>query len=722
MSESEFLSGVGIFSLLDGKEIEEIRERLSPISLNKGKNLFKEGDEGNEFYILRKGKVSISIALPDGSEHEITRVNPGDYFGEFSIFDNAPRSATCRALEKSSLFALSKAAFARIIEEHPRTAIKLMYRMLNITTQRLRSTSELVTDMVLWGENARKRAVTDDMTGVYNRRFIEDSLPNYAAEAIEKGRPLSLAMVDLDYFRRINELYGPPKGDEAIRETARIFRTHLPPDDVVARYGGDEFVIVLPGKTSAQAAEVCREVAKQVSRLEVLKDMDGPLKKITTSMGVAGLPEHGRDVKSLQQMADTALYKAKEEGRNRVVTADAEHVAAGPRGAKAAESKTIIRSIAQKNRVISNIIEAVVSRHCFLILGHDSPDDDCISSMIAVALILHMFYKDAMIYLGGQVHEHFRYLLEICRYNSIRILTPETPLIPAIDTVILCDTPKPEMMGIHPDTASLLEKGGILKIEIDHHLGADSSYFGDEGYRLVTEASSACELVGHLLLKLRTQSKILERYQIADLMPRNIVLAILTGIIGDSNMGRYLKSSRERRYYQIFSTMFNELLSRRTVKKTNFFSKDDVYLELQKLSTQEESCFSFMLERGRFSSSVGYVALSEKESTPLYASQDEDTIISTARAVADRLAEKSGRIGLVAYYDNPEKSDLVQFRVRRSGSYKKYDLRNLLSLFSIANGGGHEGAIGFRIPRGEIPDFKRYIGELIAGIETVLPA
>ncbi len=124
----------------------------------------------------------------------------------------------------------------------------------------------------------------------------------------------------------------------------------------------------------------------------------------------------------------------------------------------------------------------------------------------------------------------------------------------------------------------------MLRIEIDHHLAADSGYFGDEGYRLVTEASSASELVGHILLKLEGRRDLLERHQVAELFPRNLVLAILTGIIGDSNMGQYLKSRREKRYYQIFSTMFNDMLSRRTTKKTNFFTMDQVFTELQKLS------------------------------------------------------------------------------------------------------------------------------------------
>jgi nanoRNase/pAp phosphatase (c-di-AMP/oligoRNAs hydrolase) len=226
--------------------------------------------------------------------------------------------------------------------------------------------------------------------------------------------------------------------------------------------------------------------------------------------------------------------------------------------------------------------------------------------------------------------------------------------------------------------------------------------------------------VGHILLKLKARQDLLDKHQVSELFPRNLVLAILTGIIGDSNMGQYLKSHREKRYYQIFSTMFNDLLSRRTTKKSNFFTADQLFGELQRLSNNEKGCFNYMMLRRRMSTSIGYVALDEKEAAPLFVDCDEDTVVSTARVVADKLAEENGKLGLVAYYDNPARSDLVQFRLRRSSVWKQYDLRNLLARFSIQNGGGHEGAIGFRIPRSEITDFRAYIEKLVQGIEEAI--
>jgi nanoRNase/pAp phosphatase (c-di-AMP/oligoRNAs hydrolase) len=385
-------------------------------------------------------------------------------------------------------------------------------------------------------------------------------------------------------------------------------------------------------------------------------------------------------------------------------------------------AKEKIRTIGEKNRTLSNIIETLVKRHDFLLLGHMSPDDDCIASTVAFALILHMFYKNALVYFGNQTHERFRYLLDICRYNSIRILAPDSPPPSKVDTIILCDTPKPSMIEGKEFLSRIPPNPDLIRIEVDHHIGADSDYFGDPGYRLVTEASSSSELIGHILLKLKERKDLLEDFQIADLFPRNLVLAILTGIIGDSNMGQFLKSPRERRYYQIFSSMFNDMLAQTTIKKSNFFTMSEVYGELQKLSSREEGCFNAMMGRKRFSPSIGYVVLTQNESQELGSAFDEDTIVSTARVVADRLAEESSRLSLVAFYDTKPSSDLIQFRVRRSSAYKRYDLRGILTLFEIPNGGGHEGAIAFRIPRAEIADFPGYIDRLVSGIEAALPA
>jgi len=384
------------------------------------------------------------------------------------------------------------------------------------------------------------------------------------------------------------------------------------------------------------------------------------------------------------------------------------------------EKKKTIATIAEKNRVIDNIIEAIATKEHFLLLGHKSPDEDCVASLVGFALLVSKFGKTPTIFFSQLMTKQYEYLLNICRYNSISIATTFGPEDGPVDAIAIIDTPKPEMLDTNPYIDSLIADDTIVTIEIDHHIGADGAYNGQEGYLLVMEASSAAELVGHLALKLSNRPKLLEQYQIGELFSRNVVLALLTGIISDTNMGQFLKSRREKRYYEIFSNMFNNMLTKDTVKETNFANMKELFAELNHLTSKEEACYRRMMKKRRRSKCVAYVFLEKPEMEMLWRTYDADTIVSVSRTVTDNLAEESGVLGMVAYYDNPDSSDLVQFRIRRSRTYKGYDLRNLLEVLSIANGGGHEGAIGFRFPQSEIPDLKQYAADIIPRIDAAL--
>ena len=269
-----------------------------------------------------------------------------------------------------------------------------------------------------------------------------------------------------------------------------------------------------------------------------------------------------------------------------------------------------------------------------------------------------------------------------------------------------------------PGMDELLSKNGLIKIEIDHHLGGDSEYIGDREYSLVTEASSAAELVGHILLKLRNMKEVLEQFQIKELFSRNIILAILTGIVGDTGMGKYIKSRREWRYYRIFSSLFNSMLAAETVKDSNFSTMEELYEELKRHSKEEEACYNDILVKKNIRGGVGFVFMDRDFMKKLKSKYSEDTIVSVTRAIADNLAEESGKVGLVSYYDNEVEGGLLQFRLRRGHSFRGFDLRNILYEFNIKNGGGHEGAIGFRIPSEKIKDARKYIDELISSINA----
>jgi nanoRNase/pAp phosphatase (c-di-AMP/oligoRNAs hydrolase) len=384
-------------------------------------------------------------------------------------------------------------------------------------------------------------------------------------------------------------------------------------------------------------------------------------------------------------------------------------------------SKTDISSIAEKNRIALRIADALIERDCFLLVGHRNPDEDCVASMVALGLLASKLNKEVYIYISGNVHEQFSYLLNICTYNSIALLRDEASVPEGIGAVVALDTPKPGMLELSEGMRSAIADPRVLKMEIDHHLGADSSYFGDEGYRLVASASSASELVGYLALKMNENPRYASK-EAGGLLARNFVLAVLTGIIADSRMGKYLKTKRERWFYEHFSSLFDRLLAQKTAAGSgNFTSKEEVFAAIASLSSEEEECYRRMMgARGRLKS-LEYVVLDEAEAASLHDEFGEETMTTIAKAVADALAEEGGRLGLVAYPDHPAVSELLQFRLRRSHSYLSLDLRDLLSAISATNGGGHPGAVGFRFPKSEAPDFRGFamgLAEKIDGLSS----
>ncbi|WP_031553384.1 PleD family two-component system response regulator [Parvularcula oceani] len=163
-------------------------------------------------------------------------------------------------------------------------------------------------------------AVTDQLTGLYNRRYLATQLPRMMKDARRNHRPLSLMILDIDHFKQVNDTYGHEVGDAVLKETARRLHLSVRGVDLACRYGGEEFVIVMPETDDNFAQIVAERVRESVARDSVLLD-DGREVPVTTSIGVSSLAvdDFEETPQSLLKAADDALYRAKEEGRNRVV-------------------------------------------------------------------------------------------------------------------------------------------------------------------------------------------------------------------------------------------------------------------------------------------------------------------------------------------------------------------------------------------------------------------
>jgi diguanylate cyclase (GGDEF)-like protein len=159
----------------------------------------------------------------------------------------------------------------------------------------------------------------DSLTGVYNRQFLDRQLPVEIERAMRSGSALSMLVLDVDDFKRINDELGHKKGDEALMAIADIIRKNLRKVDMPFRYGGEEIVILLPGTPEFEALHTAERLRRVVSQYHGFKDAHGKVRDLSVSVGVAVYPDTARTGEQLFAQADEAMYRAKQRGKNQVV-------------------------------------------------------------------------------------------------------------------------------------------------------------------------------------------------------------------------------------------------------------------------------------------------------------------------------------------------------------------------------------------------------------------
>ena len=179
---------------------------------------------------------------------------------------------------------------------------------------------DLQKELIETNKRLERLSITDGLTNLFNHRYFQDELSRAFDESARYRRPLSLAMADIDFFKKVNDSHGHAVGDEVLRGVARMFQESSRSTDLVARYGGEEFAVMMP-ETDAEAA--CTFAEKVRARVESasIQTQAGPL-RVTVSVGCATVPHPKvHAAKDLIISADNALYRAKEAGRNQVVQA-----------------------------------------------------------------------------------------------------------------------------------------------------------------------------------------------------------------------------------------------------------------------------------------------------------------------------------------------------------------------------------------------------------------
>src|SRR3989441_10430019 len=254
-------------------------------------------------WVMSRGQEFVSADL-----HRDTRVH-NSAVGAVVAFP-----LTCRGRKVGALIGLDSLASAR----EPRLSVSML-RAVRI----LLEPAAVALDNAILLKRAEALSVTDDLTGLFNSRYLNLVLRRETKRASRNGRPLSLLFIDLDGFKGVNDTHGHLFGSRALVEAAAVIRGSARETDIVARSGGDEFALVLPETGPEGATAVARRLRERIGRYVFLADR-GPGSRLTASIGVATLPEAADSAEGLLQAADAAMYRVKEKGKDGIHMAGTE--------------------------------------------------------------------------------------------------------------------------------------------------------------------------------------------------------------------------------------------------------------------------------------------------------------------------------------------------------------------------------------------------------------
>jgi len=185
-------------------------------------------------------------------------------------------------------------------------------------------------EAALLREKLHEQAMHDKLTGLYNRHYVEEWFGLELRRAQRHGRPIAAIMLDVDHFKGFNDTFGHQAGDLVLRELAGVLRRFARKSDIACRYGGEEFLVLLPECPFDVALRKAEQLREEAAKLK-LEDNNRALGSVTVSIGVAAFPDHAQEAEALLRCADEALYRAKEAGRDRVVAYAADQRKAGAR-------------------------------------------------------------------------------------------------------------------------------------------------------------------------------------------------------------------------------------------------------------------------------------------------------------------------------------------------------------------------------------------------------
>lgn len=299
-----------LFTGCNMEHLQGLEERFQILRLQPNHVLLEPGRFNAYLYVLLEGELRVTIARND-AEH-LSIVLPGEYVGEISLLDGQTPSAFVITRSVAVVVGINKSTLMEILSRSHSVCMNLMRGQ----AERFRRHAEMLTAAQNNARRFRAQAETDTLTGLHNRAWFMDVMRTQLNICENANQSVTLAVLDVDHFKRVNDTWGHPVGDSLLKAVADALKTRLRTSDFLARFGGEEFIAVMTGANLVTAIPILNEVRKGVQAIALPVERTEVL-SCTISIGAAEFAV-GETLDALISRADQALYCAKNSGRNQV--------------------------------------------------------------------------------------------------------------------------------------------------------------------------------------------------------------------------------------------------------------------------------------------------------------------------------------------------------------------------------------------------------------------
>jgi diguanylate cyclase (GGDEF)-like protein len=307
--ELNILTKSKLFRNISWESIEYLLDTCPVIEFPANGELLAPGKSNSNLYLVLSGRLGVHLGDREFAPHVVFEA--GDCAGEMSILDNKPVSAYVIAQENCRLLVIRQETVWALVNTSHGVARNLLY----ILSGRMRYDNEALVNSIKLQREYEHVASTDGLTGLHNRRWLNDAFKRQMNRCERNSHPCSMIMIDIDLFKGINDRYGHLAGDRVLCTVAQILLNMLRPTDLVARFGGEEFALLLPETPLKGAWVIAERLRKAISATPTPLEEGKLLPPVTVSLGITTM-QQGQSLDSMISASDSALYRAKGAGRN----------------------------------------------------------------------------------------------------------------------------------------------------------------------------------------------------------------------------------------------------------------------------------------------------------------------------------------------------------------------------------------------------------------------